>query len=116
MWQLWQTAKEIHSRPSDLVCIEDRLAAYLFDSAVTTFGRVIENAAQEEINVGSPTQPKWERKYTLMQLLSHDFRLPYDKPKSKSQFSNFASHGIAQILAHMEQGTKGIKRWEYKPN
>jgi len=117
MWQLWQTASATHSRPSDLLCVEDRLTAYLFDSAVTTFGRVIENAVQEEENKGSPSQPKWERKYTLMQLLSQDFKLPRIKEKkSETQFSNFGSHGIAQILAASDEGTRGIKRWEYKPN
>jgi hypothetical protein len=117
MWTLYQTASASHSRPSDLLCVEDRLAAYLFDAAVTTFGRVIENAAQEEVNNGSPTQPKWERKYTLMQLLSQDFKLPYERPKKKpTEFGNFAAHGIAQILAAAEQGTRGIRRWEYKPD
>jgi len=117
MWLLWQTASATHSRPSDLVCIEDRLTAYLFDAAVTTFGRVIENASQEEHNTGSPTQPKWERKYTLQQLLSQNFKLPSNKVKKKpTEFGNFESHGIAQILAAADAGTRGIRRWEYKPD
>lgn len=116
MWQLWRTASETHSRPSDLLCVEDRLTAYLFDSAVVTFGRALENALEEQVNQGSPEQPKWERKYMLTQLLSPDFKLPSGREKKPTQFSNFGSHGIAQILALADQGTRGIKRWEYKPN
>ena len=116
MWTLYQTASATHSRPSDLLCVEDRLAAYLFDSAVMTFGRVIENASQEEENIGSPSQPKWERKYNLQQLLSQDFKLPNTRAKKPTQFGNFASSGIAQILAAADQGTRGIRRWEYKPD
>lgn len=112
MWQLWRTASETHSRPSDLVCVEDRLVAYLFDSAVTTFGRAIENALMEEEKVGTSSQPK----YTLMQLLSQDFKLPRAKTKKATEFGNFGSHGIAQILAASAEGTRGIRRWEYQPD
>ena len=33
-------------------------------------------ALQEQQNVGSDKQPKWEAKYTLAQLLADEFRLP----------------------------------------
>lgn len=73
MWSLYLTAKGSHSRPSDLVGITDRWAAYQLDSAVVLLGTVIENAAQEQVNVGGDTSPKWERKYTMKQLLTPGF-------------------------------------------
>lgn|GEM_PF-5304385 len=73
MWNLYLTAKGSHSRPSDLAGITDRWAAYQLDSAVVLLGTIIENAAQEQVNVGGETSPKWERKYTLRQLLTPGF-------------------------------------------
>lgn len=73
MWNLYLTSKGSHSRPSDLVGITDRWAAYQLDSAVVLLGTIIENAAQEQVNVGGETSPKWERKYTLRQLLTPGF-------------------------------------------
>ena len=117
MWQLWLTAKETHSRPSELVCEENPLVAYLLDSAVVTFGRTVENHLEEMINNGSDVNPKWESKYKLYDILSKDFKFPVDKPKKSSFGSNgHFANGIAQVLALAEQNTGGIKRWEYKPN
>lgn len=53
--------------------IQDRWAALQFDQAVTTFGTVIENYSQEQINVGGESSPKWVAKYTMEQLLSDGF-------------------------------------------
>jgi hypothetical protein len=71
MWRLYTTAKATHSRPSALVCVEDRWAAYQFDSAVSFFGIAVENAAQEQIKAGE----KWVNRYTLDQLLTPGFVL-----------------------------------------
>lgn len=84
MWSVYLTAKTTGTRPSDLVCIEDRWVAYQFDTAVTLIGTVIENAAQEQIKTGSDDSPKWENRYTMKQLLDDDFKLPRpdgDKPQ-----------------------------------
>lgn len=53
--------------------IADRWAAMQFDQAVTTFGLIIENTSQEQINVGGESNPKWVAKYTMEQLLSRGF-------------------------------------------
>ncbi len=53
--------------------IADRWAALQFDQAVTTFGAVIENAANEQINVGPEDKPRWVAKYTMADLLTPDF-------------------------------------------
>ena len=37
--------------------IQDRWAALQFDQAVTTFGGIIENYSQEQINVGGDDAP-----------------------------------------------------------
>lgn len=117
MWQLWQTAKETHSRPSELICEEDPLVAYLLDSAVVTFGRVVENHLEETVNVGSDSQPRWESKYKLSEILEKDFKFPTEKSiKSPKQGKDQFSNGISNLLALAAQNTKGIKRWEYKPN
>ena len=71
MWRLYTTAKGTGSRPSTLVCVKDRWAAYQFDSAVSFFGVAVENAAQEQIQAGD----KWVNRYTLDQLLTPGFAL-----------------------------------------
>jgi hypothetical protein len=63
-------------------------------------GVVLENASQEQHNVGTEKQPKWEAKYTMAQLLDPDFRLPAPvKPKKMS--------GIESLM-----NTKGVKVWK----
>lgn len=73
MWGLYLTAKGSCSRPSAMMGITDRWAAYMLDSAVVLLGTIIENASQEQINVGGETAPRWERRYTLRQLLTPGF-------------------------------------------
>ena len=67
------------------MCIEDRWTAYQFDAAVTMLGITIENAAQEQQNVGSDKEPKYEPKYTVAQLLDDAFRLPAPVKANKAQ-------------------------------
>lgn len=85
MWTLYQKAKTYSRLPSTLLKLNDEWVAYQLDSAVTLFGTVIENALQERQNVGNDKSPAWEQKYTLLQLLADDFRLPapakVDKPQ-----------------------------------
>lgn len=80
MWTLAQTAKETNSRPSDLLCIEDRLAAYQFDCAVVAFRIIVENALLERIETGSGSSAKSVPRYTLEQILQEGFQLQrYDE-------------------------------------
>ena len=83
MWGLYCTAKTTNSRPSALVGIPDAWAALMFDNAVTFVGTVIENASQEQHNIGSEKQPKYELKYDMHQLLDPAFKLP--APLTKEQ-------------------------------
>ena len=69
MWRLYQTSKATGSRPSELMCLTDRWAAIQFDQAVTTFGMIITNAAEEQIQTGD----KWVAKYDLADLLTPGF-------------------------------------------
>lgn len=66
------------------------------------FGTVIENALQEQTNVGSDKQPKHEPRYTLPQLLADDFRLPAPAKASKPQ-------GLAGLM-----NTPGVKVYKAK--
>jgi len=72
MWNLHVLAGATHQRPSDIVGVDDRWAAYQFDSAVCLVGTTIENALQETSEIGGKMMPR----YTLTQLLDADFRLP----------------------------------------
>jgi hypothetical protein len=115
MWTLWRTAQETHSRPSDLVCVEDRLAAFLFDNAVITFGRTFENALEERVNLGSSAHPRWESKYELSDMLSDSFHLPTQPHKLRrtGNVGSFSS-GVSTIMMLAAQHTHGIRRWEYQ--
>lgn len=76
---MYQTATKLGQRPSRLAeGITDAWAAYQFDCAVVYFGTVIENASQEQINVGDDSHPRYKRKYTLAQLLTEGFVLDTD--------------------------------------
>lgn len=68
------TAKATFSRPSQLVGIQDELAAYLLDKATAVFGLTVENALMERSDPDDKgtTRPI----YTLAQLLAPGFRLP----------------------------------------
>lgn len=72
MWNLYAIATATHQRPSDIVGIRDRWAAYQLDSSVVLVGSTIENALQETVKTGDKLSPR----YTLTQLLDDDFRLP----------------------------------------
>lgn len=62
--------------------VADTWAALQFDNAVVFFGNVIENASQEQINVGDDDKPRYQRKYTLTQLLTDGFRLETDSDEA----------------------------------
>lgn len=79
MWNLYLTSKGSYGRPSKLMGITDRWAAYQLDSAVVFLGTIIENASQEQVNVGGDTSPRWERKYTMKQLLTPGFVIGQDE-------------------------------------
>lgn len=43
MWRLHQTAKTYRCRPSDLLAIQDRFAAYCLDTSVAEFANTLEH-------------------------------------------------------------------------
>lgn len=88
MWNLYALTGTTHQRPSDIVGISDRWAAYQFDSAVALIGTTIENALQETVKAGERTTPR----YTLAQLLGADFRLPCAaQPNAVDAFKKMAA-------------------------
>lgn len=93
------TAKTFAQRPSQLVRIADPWAALQFDNAVALVGITLENASQEQQNVGSEKQPKWQAKYSMAQLLDDTFRLPAPEKPAKPE-------GIKGLM-----GLPGVKLW-----
>lgn len=81
--------------------IRDPWAALQFDNAVGFVGVVLENASQEQHNVGTEKAPKYEPKYTMAQLLDPDFRLPAPPKPVK------AKGGIEGLMS-----MKGVKVWK----
>lgn len=76
MWQVWNRAKATYSRPSQLLEIEDSLAAYMLDGALVTFGTIMENALTETVEIGVGATKQTRLRYTLRQLLDPEFTLP----------------------------------------
>jgi hypothetical protein len=64
------------NRPSQLLEVEDSLAAYLLDGAVVTLGAVIENALQDMVETGSGSSKRSKPRWTLKEMLDPAFHLP----------------------------------------
>ena len=47
MWEAFQLAKQLTTRPSDMYGIDDELTAWSFDRAVQTFGSSLESRLHE---------------------------------------------------------------------
>lgn len=97
MWNLHALATATHQRPSDIVGIDDRWAAYQFDAAVVLVGTTVENALQEMSESGGKMTPR----YTSAQLLDAGFRLP--QPAS-----------AADALKAMATKSKGVRYHKVK--
>lgn len=103
MWTLYQKAKLFSRLPSELLKLDDEWLAYMFDNAVTLFGTVVENALQEQTNVGSDKAPKHEPRYSLPQLLADDFRLPAPA-KAKPAQGLQGLMGLPGVKVHKAKG------------
>lgn len=77
---MWQTSKATSSRPSLLLCIDDPLAAYLFDAAVVAFGTIVENALQETVEQGSGSNRRHVPRYRITDILQDGFTFPRENP------------------------------------
>ena len=109
MWKMYQTATMMSSRPSDLACITDRWAALQLDAAVTLVGRTIENALQEQHNVGSDKEPNHQPRWVLPQILEDDFRFPPSpKPMSKRD-RQMAAINVLRGWAKMTSAVRDVK-------
>lgn len=62
------------TRPSSILGIRNRWAAYCLDRAVYFAGNIIEGAANEVIEIGDP--PKLRNRFHLSDLLEAGFRIP----------------------------------------
>lgn len=61
MWEAFQLAKQLKSRPSEIYGIDDELTAWSFDRAVQTFGGALENRLRE-VTKKTKTQAAADRK------------------------------------------------------
>jgi hypothetical protein len=69
----------------DLLCQLNPLTAYQFDAAVVAFGTTIENALQEQIQVGAGKDKRWKQKYKLSDLLNDKFQFQRENPLTALQ-------------------------------
>ena len=107
MWHLYLTAKSSRSRPSDIVGIEDRWAAYQLDSAVTFVGNTIENASQEREKVGEGKDARYVPKYYMDQLLDPNFKLP--RPETKEDRERASISMLKRLAGNKQSGVKVFK-------
>jgi hypothetical protein len=105
MFKIYQTAKTMASRASELLDVRDKWAALQFDHAVTFVGQIIEGALNETEKVGPDDKPEWRQKYTLKQLLDPDFRLPVDdETAAYDEFDRMLDGGHIHGLKYDEVG------------
>jgi len=109
MWTLYLTASHSRTRPSDLVCIQDDWAALQFDNAVAMVGRIIENAAQEQHNVGSEEKPKFVNKYKIGELLDDDFRFAVE-PEPTERDKQMKAWNVLKGWARTTRGVRYIQQ------
>ncbi len=110
MWSLWHRSKSLSCRPSQLLEVEDSLAAYSLDSAVVTLGTIVENALAErkEVQVGKHKESR--PVYKLDEILDADFFLP--RPPSRLQKRR---QSAANFFALATQPGSGVKMWRELP-
>lgn len=58
VWEVYLTSKNFNTRPSDLLDVSDPYAAFCLDSAVSQFGRSLENALASVEGKGKTLQVK----------------------------------------------------------
>lgn len=102
-------SKATAQRPSDIIGVQDRWAAYQFDSAVTLVGGAIENAVQEMQEIGEGQHRRLVPKYSLEQLLDPDFRLP-PPPSAKDKERD----GLAALHALAGRPGSGVRVFKAK--
>lgn len=90
--------------------LENDWAAYQFDNSVLSCGLTIENALHEREPVGDPKKHETRPKYTLLQLLDPDFRLP---APATERTANVFDDFVQQLMGRAGQpGSRG-RMWKY---
>lgn len=113
MWKTYQMAKTYGKLPSEVMQVEDSIAAWCLDDAVTWFGITIENALQERVEVTFGKKTQSRQKYTLALLLHQDFRLPTPPPDSLDVKSKMNPFGA--LLSWAGKRGSPVKRYVYVP-
>lgn len=89
--------------------IEDGVAAWMFDTAVTWFGITIENALKERVKVVMGKETEYRPRYSLALLLDPNFRLPKPPPEPTADANPWSV-----ILNWAGKKNSGVKRYQYK--
>lgn len=108
MWNLWLKCKTYHKLPSELMKTADSLAAWMLDTAVTTFGIIIENALQERVKVTMGKDVQFKPRYTLARLLNPSYRLPKPEPLPEDNPDPWAA-----FKAFLGKPNSHVKRYKY---
>lgn len=112
MWQAWSSLKTYHLKPSEVLEVEDSIAAYCLDKCVLWFGITVENLLSEREETGDGKERHSEAKYELEELLDKDFRVPREPPKPKKAHAAKGMDGIAMMLALAKQPGSGVRLWK----
>lgn len=92
--------------------IQDSLAAWMLDTAVTFFGVIIENALQERVEVGVGKSAKSQPRYTLTRLLHPEFRLPAREPEPELKPLEISPW--QPFMAWIGKKGSKVKRYQYQ--
>lgn len=109
MWELWQKAKEFKNLPSEVLGIDDSIAAWMLDNAVLWFGHTIENLLSERVEVKVGTRVESHPRYSLTRLLHPEFTVFRTKPVDPMKGMN----PWMPLLGWAGKARSGVKRWQY---
>lgn len=111
MWSLWQKATKYSKLPSEVLRVEDELAAWMLDNAVTWFGITIENLLDERVEIAGKFTPK----YSLARLLHEKFKLPRPIEEVIPEEQQQPENPWAVFLPWIGKPGSGVHRYVYVP-
>ena len=94
-------------RPSTLARVKGTWESLQFDQAVTMFGVIVENAANEMQEVGPKDYKHMVNRYELEQLLDPAFRLP--APLTAKQRERASIDALKTMARGNRSGVKVVK-------
>jgi hypothetical protein len=108
MWSLWLKATRFQKLPSEIMEIDDNVAAWMFNTAVVWFGTTIENALAERYKVTVGKQIEYRPRHTLAKLLNPLFKLPRPLPTVEDNPNPWAA-----LAGWIGKPRSGVKQYKY---